>query len=389
MSYLANIFQKNTNQKSNRSYIANLLCCALNTFIYIFNVPAKMLIAGIIMSCLQANAVNAHNEVKPESNAKVAIAIHGGAGTILKKNLTDDMEKAYIDILTRSVKRGYELLQQGTDGTIAVVETIKIMEDSPLFNAGVGAVYTFDGEHELDASIMHGAEKQAGAIAGVKTIRNPIEAALLVMQDSPHVMLTGEGAQEFASLNNLAMVENTHFNTTRRYEALQRAKKRILDKQVNHTNKFESLSASELAEYQDYKFGTVGAVVLDKNGNLVAGTSTGGMTAKRYGRVGDSPIIGAGTFADNESCAVSATGHGEYFIRHNVAADICARMKYQNVSLKQASETVMFDVLNSEAGSGGVIAIDSKGNIAMPFNTPGMYRASIDTNGKISVQIFK
>jgi len=255
-----------------------------------------------------------------------------------------------------------------------------------LFNAGIGAVYTFDGIHELDAAIMHGENKQAGAVAGITTIKNPILAALTVMQKSEHVMLTSAGAETFSVLHGLETVDNTYFNTTRRYDALQKAKRRIIEAS---DSAFDFNSPQDLLAYQDYKFGTVGAVVLDADGNLVAGTSTGGMTAKRYGRIGDSPIIGAGTYADNDSCAVSATGHGEYFIRHNVASDICARVKYKGVSLQQAANTVLFDVLNSEAGSGGVIAIDKKGNIAMPFNTSGMYRASIDTQGKLTVSIYK
>lgn len=325
------------------------------------------------------------NMFESSSSPKVAIAIHGGAGTILKKNMTPEKEAAYIEILTLAVTAGHQSLLAGNDGTQAVVEAITIMENSPLFNAGVGAVYTFDATHELDASIMHGKDKQAGAVAGVRIVQNPILAALLVMQKSEHVMLTGKGAEIFAKMNGLSTVENNHFNTKRRFDALQRAKKRIAGQALNDLS---PLTVDELVAFQDYKFGTVGAVVMDAKGNLVAGTSTGGMTAKRYGRVGDSPIIGAGTYADNESCAVSATGHGEYFIRHNVAADICARVKYQNVSLEKASNTVMFDVLNAQAGSGGIIAIDSKGNIAMPFNTPGMYRASIDTNGKVTVKIY-
>lgn len=322
-------------------------------------------------------------------DAKIAIAIHGGAGTILKKNMSDEREAAYREILERAVRAGYAELQAGKDGTEAVITAIEIMENSPLFNAGVGAVYTFDETHELDASIMHGLERQAGAVAGVKTIRNPIKAAMLVMQESPHVMLTGEGAEAFAAQNSLEMVENSHFNSKRRFDSLQKAKKRIASQQDKAQKSASIYDAIAASEFQDYKFGTVGAVVLDKQGNLVAGTSTGGMTAKRYGRVGDSPIIGAGTFADNNSCAVSATGHGEYFIRYNVAADICARMLYQNVSLEQASNTVLFDVLNSERGEGGVIAVDKQGNIAMPFNSAGMYRASIDVNGKLTVEIYK
>ncbi|PRO69245.1 isoaspartyl peptidase/L-asparaginase family protein [Alteromonas gracilis] len=321
---------------------------------------------------------NAFAEKEGQRSSKVAIAIHGGAGTILKSSMTTEKEAEYKKVLSKAVKHGYTLLQQGEKGEVAVVETIKILESSPLFNAGIGAVYTFDGEHELDASIMHGGSKNAGAVAGVKTIRSPIEAALLVMNESPHVMLSGKGAEEYAKENGLEQVDNSIFDTEFRKEALDRVKARM----EQASNGYGSQQGNE-------RFGTVGAVVLDSDGNIVAGTSTGGMTAKRYGRIGDSPIIGAGTYADNESCAVSATGHGEYFIRYHVAADICARMKYQEVTLEEAANAVVHDVLVEAGGDGGVIAIDGKGNIAMPFNSAGMYRASIDTEGNITVSIYK
>jgi beta-aspartyl-peptidase (threonine type) len=347
--------------------------------------PANLVVSLCLLQ-FAASAVSADMIKDAPDTPKVAIAIHGGAGTILKTNMTAQQEAEYIDILTKAIKSGHEQLMLGKDGTEAVTAAIMIMEDSPLFNAGKGAVYTYEGIHELDASIMHGEQKQAGAVAGIKTIKNPILAALLVMQKSEHVMLTGTGAEAFSKLHNLETVPNSYFNTQRRFESLQKAKKRI---DTAAANAQKPIRNQDLIEYQDHKYGTVGAVVLDANGNLVAGTSTGGMTAKRYGRVGDSPIIGAGTYANNQSCAVSATGHGEYFIRHNVASDICARVQYQGVSLNEAANTLMFDVLNEQAGSGGVIAIDNKGNIAMPFNTPGMYRASIDTNGTLTVKIYK
>ncbi|WP_370138067.1 isoaspartyl peptidase/L-asparaginase family protein [Alteromonas sp.] len=308
----------------------------------------------------------------------VAIAIHGGAGTILKSSMTPEKEADYKRVLTQAVQHGYALLQKGEKGEVAVVETIKILESSPLFNAGIGAVYTFDGEHELDASIMHGGSKNAGAVAGVKTISSPIEAALLVMNESPHVMLSGRGAENYAKENGLEQVDNTVFDTEFRKQALDKAKARM-----------QQVSSGYGSQQGNERFGTVGAVVLDQGGNIVAGTSTGGMTAKRYGRIGDSPVIGAGTYADNESCAVSATGHGEYFIRYNVAADICARMKYQGLTLNDAANTVVNDVLVKAGGDGGVIAIDAKGNVAMPFNSAGMYRASVDINGKVKVAIYK
>lgn len=312
-------------------------------------------------------------------NAKVAIALHGGAGTISKANLNAEQEKAYRAILEQALRAGYRALQAGEDGSVAVITAIQIMEDSPLFNAGVGAVYTYDEEHELDASIMHGRTKQAGAVAGVKHIKSPIAAANLVMTESVHVMLTGGGAEDFAFKHGLEKVENSVFNTERRKKALDSAKAKI---QANEQAFFAN------PENADYKFGTVGVVVLDLHGNLVAGTSTGGMTAKRFGRIGDSPIIGAGTYADNDSCAVSGTGHGEYFIRFNVAADICARVKYQDKTIEVAANEVVNQVLAEAGGTGGVIAMDNQGNISMPFNTEGMYRASIDTSGKVTIGIY-
>ena len=318
------------------------------------------------------------DDSKQLGKTPVAIAIHGGAGTILKSSMTPEKEADYKSVLTQAVQHGYALLQKGEKGEVAVVETIKILESSPLFNAGIGAVYTFDGEHELDASIMHGGSKNAGAVAGVKTIRSPIEAALLVMNESPHVMLSGRGAEDYAKENGLEQVDNTVFDTEFRKQALDKAKARM-----------QQVSSGYGLQQGNERFGTVGAVVLDQEGNIVAGTSTGGMTAKRYGRIGDSPVIGAGTYADNESCAVSATGHGEYFIRYNVAADICARMKYQGLTLNDAANTVVNDVLVKAGGDGGVIAIDAKGNVAMPFNSAGMYRASIDINGEVKVAIYK
>ena len=318
------------------------------------------------------------DDSKQLGKTPVAIAIHGGAGTILKSSMTPEKEADYKSVLTQAVQHGYALLQKGEKGEVAVVETIKILESSPLFNAGIGAVYTFDGEHELDASIMHGGSKNAGAVAGVKTIRSPIEAALLVMNESPHVMLSGRGAEDYAKENGLEQVDNTVFDTEFRKQALDKAKARM-----------QQVSSGYGSQQGNERFGTVGAVVLDQGGNIVAGTSTGGMTAKRYGRIGDSPVIGAGTYADNESCAVSATGHGEYFIRYNVAADICARMKYQGLTLNDAANTVVNDVLVKAGGDGGVIAIDAKGNVAMPFNSAGMYRASVDINGEVKVAIYK
>lgn len=310
--------------------------------------------------------------------ADVAIVVHGGAGTILKKNMSAEQEQHYAEKLEEATRAGYALLKQGEAGEKAVVAAIQILEESPLFNAGKGAVYTYDETHELDASIMHGKNLEAGAVSGVTTIKSPIEAALAVMQHSSHVLLAGKGAEAFAQSQGLQQVDNSYFNTPHRLKALQKAKARMQEQE-----------REDGGQQGSEKMGTVGAVVLDKSGNIVAGTSTGGMTAKRYGRVGDAPIIGAGTYADNESCGVSATGHGEYFIRYNVAADICARVRYQGVSIQRAAETVINEELKQAGGTGGVIAMDKRGNITMPFNTAGMYRASINVEGKFSVGIYK
>lgn len=342
------------------------------------NTIRTVLLTSILVSLGIVHAdVSDDKPVMPIMQKPIAIAIHGGAGTITKANLSEQQAQQYRAKLKEALLAGYAQLEAGKDGQAAVISAIQILEQSPLFNAGIGAVYTYAGEHELDASIMHGAKRLAGAVSGVKTIVSPIAAAQAVMNHSQHVMLSGRGAEEFAQQQGLAQVDNKVFNTERRFNALQKAKRVIADSQT------------QLLEFQDYKFGTVGAVVLDQQGNVVAGTSTGGMTAKRYGRIGDSPIIGAGTFADNNSCAVSATGHGEYFIRYQVAADICARMAYQGLSLQAAADKVINEVLVEADGTGGVIAIDSAGNIAMPFNTEGMYRASIDIHGKMSIAIYR
>ncbi|MGQ4275788.1 isoaspartyl peptidase/L-asparaginase family protein [Pseudidiomarina sp. E22-M8] len=310
---------------------------------------------------------------------KFAIAIHGGAGTITRAHLTDEQEAAYTAKLTEALNAGHRILEDGGTSMDAVIAAIQIMEASPLFNAGLGAVYTFDGGHELDASIMDGATLEAGAVAGVKTIKSPIALARSVMEHSVHVMLSGEGAEQFAAEQGLEQVANDYFDTEYRFEQLEQAR--------------EDLGVADKQAYveldNNYKYGTVGAVAVDKQGNLSAATSTGGMTAKRYGRIGDSPIIGAGTWADNSSCAVSATGHGEYFIRYHVAADICSRVKYLGESVETAGDTVIHDVLLPAGGTGGVIILDARGNVHMPFNTEGMYRASRVGNGEAEVAIYQ
>ena len=314
-----------------------------------------------------------------------AIAIHGGAGTIEKSKMTSEKEAAYRAKLEEALNAGYAVLDKDGTSLDAVVAAINVMENSPLFNAAKGAVYTYDGAHELDASIMDGRTREAGAVAGVKRIANPIDLARMVMEDSPFVMLSGAGAEEFAKSRGVPLVNNAVFDTEHRRKQLDKAKEK-LDRD-NKQDKDYKASVDTLPV--PYRMGTVGAVALDKHGNLAAGTSTGGMTAKRYGRIGDSPVIGAGTFADNRSCAVSATGHGEYFIRYNVAADICARVQYQGQTAMAAANDVIHKVLLPVGGTGGVIVVDADGNIAMPFNTKGMYRASRRGGGAAEIAIFK
>lgn len=316
--------------------------------------------------------------------APFAIAIHGGAGAIQQSKMTPSLRKAYESKLNEAVSAGYQLLAKGKSSQQAIIAAIQIMEASPLFNAGKGAVYTFDGKHELDASIMNGKTLNAGAVSGVTTVKSPIALAEKIMEESVHVMLSGEGAEQFAKNKGLPLVDNSYFNTEHRYKALLKAKKKLIKKE----QELKDFQAAHQSLPIQYKVGTVGAVALDKAGNLTAGTSTGGMTAKRFGRIGDAPIIGAGTYANNDSCAVSATGHGEYFIRYHVAADICARVQYQKIPLAKAADIVVNQVLVEAGGSGGVIAIDAKGNITMPFNSEGMYRASMSSIGPSFVGIF-
>jgi beta-aspartyl-peptidase (threonine type) len=303
----------------------------------------------------------------------IAIALHGGAGTIERGAMNEELEATYRAFLDDAITQGYEQLREGRSGLDVVVTVIQMMEDSPLFNAGRGAVYTWDGTHELDASIMHGEKLDAGAIAGVSTVQSPIALARTVMEDSPHVMLAGPGAEAFAQEQGFDRVSPEYFGTERRREALEA---------------YKANEQAGLKPEADHKFGTVGVVVLDLAGNLVAGTSTGGMTGKRWGRIGDSPVIGAGTYADNRSCAVSATGHGEYFIRHTVARDICARMQFGAATLKEAARTVVMEELVADDGEGGIVAVDTAGKVALVFNTPGMYRASIDADGHKIVGIY-
>tara|TARA_R110002012_G_scaffold42572_6_gene115857 strand:- start:27174 stop:28238 length:1065 start_codon:yes stop_codon:yes gene_type:complete len=320
------------------------------------------------------------NTIKKAEN--FGIVIHGGAGTILKGNLSDSLETAYKAKLKEAISVGYEILKNGGTSLEAVAHTINVMEDSPLFNAGKGAVFTHDGSNELDASIMDGATLNAGAVAGVKHIKNPIDLARDVMQKSEHVMLYGAGAEAFAQSLNYKMMDTFYFYTHNRYESLQR----VLEREKAQNENKVSFEDSYL---KNSKFGTVGCAALDKHGNLAAGTSTGGMTNKRWNRIGDAPIIGAGTYANNATCAVSSTGWGEYFIRSVVAYDISALMEYKGMSLQDAAREVIQKKVPALGGDGGIVAIDKDGNVAMEFNTAGMYRATMNSEGELVIKIYK
>jgi len=325
----------------------------------------KLLIISFILillsSCTQKASDENNNEAKP---AEYALVIHGGAGNVTPERIPPEKEAEYRAVLQQALDLGSEWLKNDSPSVAVVEAVIQIMENSPLFNAGKGAVFNAEGKIEHDASIMDGSNMKAGAVASVNTIKNPISAARLVMEKSPHVMMVREGAIQFARENKLEMVDSSYFFTQERYNDLLRLQGKI------------------------EKYGTVGCVALDKQGNIAAGTSTGGMTNKKYGRVGDAPIIGAGTYANNATCGVSCTGHGEFFIRYNVAADVSARMKYANHSLQKASDDVINELLQKE-GMGGLIALDKSGNINMPFNTAGMFRGYAKANGENKVLLFK
>ena len=314
--------------------------------------------------------------VPPQQRAEYALVIHGGAGTITRDNMTEELEEAYRQRLDEALTVGENILKKGGTAADAVCQTIMVMENSSLFNAGKGAVFTNAGVNELDASFMDGRTQNAGAVGGVRTVKNPILAARAVMEKSEHVLLTGSGADVFSKQAGLDIVDPKYFHTDRRWKSLQKAKAA------------ENKTGALQFENPDYKFGTVGCAALDKSGNLVAGTSTGGMTNKRYNRIGDAPIIGAGCYANNNTCAISSTGHGEYFIRYAVAHDISARMEYLKEPLETAANTVINDKLLKAGGSGGIIAVDKYGNVAMPFNTSGMYRGYVKPGERV-VKIYE
>jgi len=338
----------------------------------------------IFVCCKQKENTSTSGNIEEQLVPEFSIAIHGGAGTILKKNMTLEKESAFKATLEEAIQTGYAILKDGGTSLDAVTKTINIMEDSPLFNAGKGAVFTNAETNEHDASIMDGQTLNAGASAGTTIVKNPINLAKAIMDNSPHVMLSGQGANNFAKEKGLQVVDPSYFYTERRFNSLQKAK--ASEKvELDHYNK----SAFYDADIKDSKFGTVGCVALDKHGNLAAGTSTGGMTNKRWGRIGDSPIIGAGTYANNNTCAVSSTGWGEYFIRGMVAYDISALMEYKGMSLEEAAKEVIQNKLTALGGTGGIVAVDKNGNVAMEFNTAGMYRANMNDKGELVVEIYK
>lgn len=330
-------------------------------------------------------AVNAQKATFPSlqqlqspQSPRLGFIIHGGAGVISKGSLTPEREKEFRDKLTEAVLAGYKALQAGKSGLDAVEIAIRMLEDSPLFNAGKGAVFTNDGKNELDASIMFSKNQTAGAVAGVRRVKNPITLARAVMEKSEHVMMIGDGAEKFATEQKIELVDPKYFWTQHRWDALQKILKEEADKK-----KVGQLAKDEPSN----KFGTVGAVALDKDGNLSAGTSTGGMTNKKYGRVGDAPIIGAGTYA-SPMCAVSATGWGEFFIRLSVARDVCTQIEYRASPIQNAADVVIKQKLQTMGGDGGVIAMDKFGNMGISFNSEGMYRAYINVKGEPVVEIY-
>jgi L-asparaginase / beta-aspartyl-peptidase len=340
---------------------------------------------GVLLAFMWGCALNSNTAA-----VNWALAIHGGAGVIERASMTRDNEAAYRAALSSALETGAKILRDGGSALDAVESTIRLMEDDPLFNAGRGAVFTAAGRNELDASIMDGSNLNAGAVAGVTRARHPITVARTVMEKSPHVLLAGEGADSFAKDQGLDLVDPSFFFTERRWQELEETLRRrgepIPPRPAGAPKPQVAITRGPLDEHE---FGTVGVVALDSHGNLAAGTSTGGTTGKRWGRVGDSPIIGAGTYASNQSCAVSGTGVGEFFIRLTVAREICALVQYKNYGVQQAADEVVQNRLTALKGTGGVIVISPKGDVAWSFNTSGMYRASTGAGVPARIAIFK
>lgn len=357
-----------------------------------------MLVVGVlpITVAAQKGSFAEIRQLQSPQNPKLGFIIHGGAGVIAKGSLTPEKEKEFRDKLTEVVLAGYRALQDGKSSLDAVEIAIRMMEDSPLFNAGKGAVFTHDGKNELDSSIMDGQTLAAGAVAGLRHVKNPITLARAVMQKSPHVMMIGDGAEQFAKEQKIELVDEKYFWTQQRWDDLQKVLKEEKDK-IEKVEKGKSESSkpsissnsTPASQESRNRFGTVGAVALDRNGDLAAGTSTGGMTNKKYGRVGDAPIIGAGTYANNDSCGISGTGWGEYFIRLGVARDVASLVEYRAMPIQAAADLVIRQKLQKMGGDGGIVAMDKFGNMAISFNSEGMYRAYINSEGKPVVEIYK
>lgn len=340
-----------------------------------------MVFSLIIFTAMFVTTAYAANAPMTASDYPVAIVIHGGAGTILKQDMTPQMEQQYRATLRQALQAGHAVLEKGGHSLDAVQAAIEVMENSPLFNAGKGAVFAHNGKNEMDAAIMDGASLRAGGVADVQHIKNPIALARLVMEKTPHVLLVGKGAEDFAVSQGMKLMPASYFYTQQRWDALQRALKR------NATAAVEEQYPGTRA----HGFGTVGAVALDRYGDIAAGTSTGGLTNKMDGRVGDSPLTGDGTYANNLTCGESGTGTGEYYMRLNLTKDVSDLMQYKGWPLKQAVEYEIYDKLVKLGGenTGGLIALDRKGEIVTAFNTPGMYRGWIDAQGHVVVKIFK
>jgi L-asparaginase / beta-aspartyl-peptidase len=349
-------------------------------FAFLFFSAAALALAQESANSPRAPAEKVSQDQLNMQTQKIGLVIHGGAGTIERSKMTPEREWEYRAGLSRALAAGYEILKQGGSSLDATEAAVRVLEDDPHFNAGKGSVFTSAGTNEMDAAIMDGKTRSAGTVATLKHVKNPITLARLVMEKSGHVMMDGEGAEAFARENGVELVDPKYFFTQERWDALQKIK----------TAEKHRTGATEkriLITDQD-RHGTVGAVALDKSGNLAAATSTGGTTNKRPGRVGDSPVIGAGTYANNATCAVSATGDGEYFIRVTVGHDVSALMEYRRMSLKEATQVVL-DKVAKLGGTGGLIAIDREGNIALPFNTSGMYRGYVDPDGKFVIEIYR
>ncbi len=335
-------------------------------------------LAGVfVVGCDAGEADGRPGSAAPETpGAEFGIVIHGGAGTITRDGMTDEMEAAFHASLEAALEVGYRILEEGGSAMDAVIAAVVLMEDDSLFNAGRGAVFTSEGTNELDAAVMDGRDRNAGAVAGVRNIKNPINLARLVMDESPHVFMIGEGAETFGAQFDIETVDPSWFYTERRWEAMQRAQER------------EQVSSNWHLE-ENRMIGTVGAAARDRNGDLAAATSTGGMTNKRFGRVGDVPVIGAGTYASNASCAISATGHGEYFIRNVVAREVCARMEHRGETIQEAADAVVLRQLVDHGGTGGVVGIDRNGHVTLTMNTPGMYRGHYLAGGQPFTAIYE